>query len=281
MLMYLLFADESGTHGGSPVFVVCGLAVHEHDAQNLQRSLASAVEPYAATARLSADDLELHAAVMRNAAPPGRRQTGRHISPWTLLSRSDRLNCLNDAYRRIANFRPSDPDLPIVAFGVVLDLHFHSSLSTVERERFAYEVILNKFDVMLKRKRQRSYGANRGLVIHDRRVVAEKDIQEWTREWQKAAGTVGQLRNMADVPLFADSRASRLIQAADLVSYALYRHYAGGARNPDYIEGLWEKFDTADKQMHGCVHYTPEFGTGSCVCKPCQGRLLIEAARSI
>jgi hypothetical protein len=279
--MYLLFADESGTHGGSPVFVVGGLAVHEHDAQNLQRTLAAAVEPHAAAARLSADDLELHAAEMRNASPPGKGQPGRRVSPWTLLARRDRLNCLNEAYKRIADFQPSDPDLPTVAFGVALDLHFHSGLSTVERERFAYEVLLNKFDVMLKRKRARNLGANRGLVIHDRRVVAEKDIQEWTREWQKAAGTVGQLRNMADVPLFADSRASRLIQAADLISYALYRHYAGGPRNPDYIEGLWSKFDTVDSQMHGCVHYTPEFGSGSCACRPCQGRLLQEAAKSI
>jgi hypothetical protein len=86
---------------------------------------------------------------------------------------------------------------------------------------------------------------------------------------------------MADVPLFADSRASRLIQAADLVSYALYRHYSPGRRNPDYIERLWPTFDTADGAMHGCVHYTPNFGAGSCVCKPCQGRLLVEAARSI
>jgi Protein of unknown function (DUF3800) len=279
--MYLLFADESGTHGGSPVFVVGGLAVHEHDAQNLQRSLAAAVEPYAAAARLSAEDLELHAAVMRNAEPPVGRQTGRHVSPWALLPRNDRLNCLADAYRRIANFRPSDPDLPTVAFGVALDLHFHSGLSTLERERFAYEVLLNKFDVMLKRKRERSLGANRGLVIHDRRVVAEKDIQQWTREWQKAAGTIGQLRNMADVPLFADSRASRLIQAADLISYALYRHYSSGRRNPDYVDRLWHKFDTVDGVMHGCVHYTPEFGSGSCSCKPCQGRLLLEAVRSL
>jgi hypothetical protein len=232
-------------------------------------------------AHLSAEDLELHASAMRNAAPPVGGRVGRHVSPWALLPRSDRLNCLAEAYNRIANFRPSDPDLPIVAFGVVLDLHFHSGLSTVERERFAYEVLLNKFDVMLKRKRLRSLGANRGLVIHDRRVVAEKDIQEWTREWQKAAGTVGQLRNMADVPLFADSRASRLIQAADLASYALYRHYAPGRRNPDYVERLWRKFDTVDGMMHGCVHYTPEFGSGSCACRPCQGRLLLEAANDL
>lgn len=279
--MYLLFADESGTHGASHAFVVGGIAVHEHDAQNLQKSLASVVEPYAMRARLSPEDLELHAAEMRNARPPARSRNVKRVSPWALLQRNDRLNCLRQAYRRIATFRPSDPDLPVALFGVVLDLHFHQALSTVEREQFAYEVILNKFDVMLKRQRQAGGISNRGLVIHDRRVVAEKDIQEWTRDWQVAAGTVGQLRNLADVPLFADSRASRLIQAADLVSYALYRHYDPGRKNADYVNTLWNAFDSADGAMHGVVHFTPSFGAGSCQCKPCQGRLLAESIKSV
>ena len=279
--MYLLFADESGTHAGSHAFVVGGIAVHEHDAQNLQRSLSSVVDPYAATARLSPEDLELHAAEMRNATPPSHRNKAKHVSPWALLPRQDRLKCLDAAYRTIADFKPTDPELPLVLFGVVLDFHFHSAWSSVERERFAYEVILNKFDVMLKRLRQSGSNSNRGLVIHDRRVVAERDIQEWTREWQKAAGTIGQLRNMADVPLFADSRASRLIQAADLVSYALYRHYDPGRKNRDYVDGLWQSFDEANGAMHGCVHYTPSFGAGSCPCKPCQSRLLADAAKTV
>jgi hypothetical protein len=278
--MYLLFADESGTHGGSHAFVVAGIAVHEHDAQNLQRSLAASVAPYARTARLSLEDLELHAAEMRNARPPSGARNKGPVSPWALISRQHRLRCLDDAYHRIAAFSPTDPALPVVLFGVVLDQNFHSALPTVDRERFAYEVLLNKFDVMLKRQRRGVDSGNRGLVIHDRRVVAERDIQEWTREWQKAAGTVGQLRNMADVPLFADSRASRLIQAADLISYALYRHYDPGRKSNDYIEDLWPAFDAAGGIMHGAVHFTPSFGSGACQCTPCNNRLLMEAAKS-
>ena len=86
------------------------------------------------------------------------------------------------------------------------------------------------FDVMLRRQRQNAHTANRGLMICDRRVVPEREIQEWTREWQKAVATIGQLRNMADVPLFADSRVSRFIQPANLVSDALYRHYDAGRK---------------------------------------------------
>lgn len=276
--MYLLFADESGTHGSSHAFVLGGIAVHEHDAQNLQRTLEATVAGHAIAARLPLEELELHAAAMRNARSPSGSTLGKTVPPWSVVPRQQRLQCLAAAYDKIANFHPSNPDLPAALFGVVLDQRFHGSWSVTERERFAYEVILNKFDVMLKRLRAAGGSPNRGLVIHDRRIVAERDIQEWTRGWQQAAGTIGKLRNLADVPLFADSRASRLIQAADLIAYALYRHYDPARQHTDYMEQLWGKFDTAAGVMHGCVHYTPSFGAGSCQCRPCQGRLLIEAA---
>jgi hypothetical protein len=36
--VYLLFVDESGTHGGSPVFVLGGAAIHEDDARGSRGS---------------------------------------------------------------------------------------------------------------------------------------------------------------------------------------------------------------------------------------------------
>jgi len=37
--LYLCFIDESGTHGGSPVLVVGGIAIREEDAWHLQQRL--------------------------------------------------------------------------------------------------------------------------------------------------------------------------------------------------------------------------------------------------
>jgi Protein of unknown function (DUF3800) len=188
------------------------------------------------------------------------------------------------AYREIADYEPRDASFPAALFGVVVERRFRSSLPMVHRERFAYGVLLSKFDAMLTRARRR-VDSTRGLVIHDRRAVAERDIQDWTRQWQHAADTVPQLRNLADVPLFGDSRASRLLQAADLVSYALYRHYDPARIGADYTDRLWPRFDAADGAMHGCVHFTPSFGTRSCRCLRCTTRRadapLFAALRSI
>lgn len=275
--MYMLFVDESGTHGGSHSLVLGGIAVHEQDAQTLQRALNQCVQKYFHVGQV--EDYELHAAEMRNAKKP--KDGSKAIpSPWAFVDRNKRLTILGSAYDVLRTFTPSNPDLPVALFGVVIDKSFHSEWTVFERERFAYEVILNKFDVMLKRVRSRTSHDNRGLVIHDRRVVAERDIQDWTREWQKAAGIVGQLRNLADVPLFADSRATRLVQAADLVSYALYRHYDPARRadddpakhGTDFADKIWDAFDHEGGSMHGVVHFTPSFAGGKCECRPCSGR---------
>lgn len=268
--MYLLFADESGTHGGSHAFVVGGIAVHEQDAQALQRALTRCVQRNLKIAEV--DDYELHAGEIRNARKPLLGNKVKAPSIWAFVPRQQRLRILEAAYRELTSFKPSNPLLPVSMFGVVIDQHFHPDWLMFERERFAYEVILNKFDVMLKRIRTRADLNNRGMVIHDRRVVAERDIQDWTKDWQKAAGSVGQLRNLAEIPLFADSRASRLLQAADLVSYALYRHYQPGRAGVDYAELIWESFDHEDDSLYGVVHFTPHFAAGGCECRPCQDR---------
>lgn len=42
---------------------------------------------------------------------------------------------------------------------------------------------------------------------------------------QVYAFLIGKLRNFAEVPLFLDSKASRLIQLSDIVAYWIYRYY--------------------------------------------------------
>lgn len=279
--MYLLFVDESGTHGGSHAFVLGGVAVHEDDAQNLQRQLDQLVIKHLGRVPVNLDEYELHAGEMRNAKKPAATdKLSARGSIWASVPRADRLALLSDAYATIASFEPHNHELPLLLLSVVLDARFRPSESQIDRERFAYEVLLNKFDVMLKNTRVEKQRPHRGLVIHDRRVVAERDIQAWTAGWRESAGNVGQLKNLADVPLFADSRATRLLQVADLVSYAVFRRYAP-TNDASYFAALLPKFHADGDQLHGCVHYTPSFGQGACDCEPCARRLIAEATPAV
>ncbi|MDF9877423.1 DUF3800 domain-containing protein [Cellulosimicrobium cellulans] len=270
----MLFVDESGTHGGSPAFVLGGAAIHEDDAQRLQVSLDELVVKHLGRIPVNLDEYELHAGEMRNAKKPrADASPSARASVWATIDRATRLALLAEAYSLVASFTPTDPKLPLVLFGVVLDAGFHAGELPIERERFAYEVLLNKFDVMLKNSRTERGRPNRGLVVHDRRLVAERDIQSWVSQWRAAAGTIGQLRNLADVPLFADSRATRLLQVADLVSYAMFRRYSPEVFDLSYFKTIWPAFHAEAGQVHGCVHYTPSYGQGNCACEACQVRL--------
>lgn len=279
--MYLLFVDESGTHGGNHPFVLGGIAIHEDDAASMQRALDQLVIRHLGRVPVNLDEFELHAVEMRNAKKPRIEDVRRRSSVWAAYPRALRLRLLSDAYDLIGQFTPQNSALAPVLFGVAVDASFHPQWSQIERERFAYEVLLNKFDVMLKTLRVERRLPNRGLVVHDRRVVAEADIQAWTAAWRVTAGNVGQLRNLADVPLFADSRATRLLQVADLVSYALFRRYDPDVHDLRYFEQIWPCFHAEGGIVHGCVHYSPSFGRGSCDCQPCEIRLLAEAKTKV
>lgn len=256
------------------------MGIHEDDAARLQNDLDQLVIKHLGRVPLNLEDYELHASDIRNAKKPiPTMAKAQRVSIWAHEERSVRLDLLNEAYSLVASFRPTSTRLPITFFGVVVDSDFHSSWSPMDREQFAYEVLLNKFDVMLK-KSQSGRQANKGLVIHDRRVVAERDIQSWTSGWRVAAGKVGQLRNLADVPLFADSRASRLLQVADLLAYALYRRYNPDRIDDRYFKIIWPQFAPGGRDLHNCAHYTPDYGSGSCQCEPCTERLKLEAAKA-
>jgi hypothetical protein len=261
--MYVLYLDESGTHGASPAFIVGGLAVHENDLLKLQRRLDVVVKAHS-PGGASQERFELHAAEIQY--PQRRRQQGKSTSAWEEVTLHRRRRLITAVYDALIDFEPSDPGKPIRFFGAVMqDTHRRNS-------QRAYEEILHRFDAMLNRI---SFELDiepheRGMIVHDRHVI-ERNLQDWTRRWQLAAGRLGRLDHVVHVPLFADSMASRLIQAADMVCWALWRSY--GLPNPhqDLLESILPLFDAADGKIHGLVHMSDGF-KGGCGCQACLSR---------
>jgi len=257
--MYLLYVDESGTHGGSPAYILGGIAIHEHDMYHVQQRLEATL-----TAKLPAGyaavDFELHGAEIKS--PQNRKVR----SPWEDFEYGFRLDVLRSAYRALAQYRPVDEANPLVFFGAVVDRHYP------DRKQRAYEELLHRFDEMLTRRAHAAGEHGRGVVIHDESNI-ERNIQAWTQRWRDLAGRIpGRLGHIVDVPFFADSRASRGIQAADLVTFALWRYYGLPTSDPTWINLLWPRFDSVNGKMHGMVHVNPGFRTGTCGCPPCRGR---------
>lgn len=253
--MYLLYLDESGTHSGSPVMVLAGIAVHENDAWKVQRRLDGLLQRMLPSG-VNPADFELHAAEIKS--PRNKSKKG---SNWEAIPLDTRLRVMRAVFSRLKNLEPTQPEHPSALFGAVVDQSF------ADRELRAYEEVLHKFDEMLMRRSNETGARQHGIVIHDRRVV-ERDVQGWVNTWRKVAGRIGRLTQQIDVPMFADSRASRLIQAADFVAWGLYRCY--GIKDESWIKSLWSRFDAADGTMHGLIHATPNYR--HCNCAPCASR---------
>jgi hypothetical protein len=131
---------------------------------------------------------------------------------------------------------------------------------------------LHKFDEMLGRQGKLVGEHQRGIVIHDRSST-ERQVQNWADKWRQLSGRIGTLTHMTDVPFFSDSRASRLLQAADFVAWALWRYYGVRNRDDRWIKPLWDHFDSQGGQMHGLIHVSRSYRQAQCDCPPCKARL--------
>ena len=254
-VVYSLYLDASGTHGASPVYILAGVAVHEQDAYHLQQRFARPLAklPGGPDPR----DYELHATEIKSPRKP--------TSIWQGVPDTVRFEILRASFRALKSFKPTNPDQPCVYFGAVVERSFPDC------EERAWHEVLHRFDEMLTRQAKERGEHQRGIVIHDRSAT-ERRVQNWTDRWRLIESRIGVLTHLVDVPFFADSQASRLLQAADFVAWSLWRYYGLPAADERWVKPLWSHFDQADGKMHGLVHVSRGFQMGQCACPPCASR---------
>jgi hypothetical protein len=87
----------------------------------------------------------------------------------------------------------------------------------------AFEDLSSRFDLMLGRVATAHRGENqRGLIILDESTY-ETTLQRLARDFRLHGTRWNNIRHIAEVPLFVDSRASRCVQVGDHVAYAVFR----------------------------------------------------------
>jgi hypothetical protein len=252
--MYSLYLDASGTHGSSPIYILAGVAIHEQDAYHLQQRFAA---PLARIRGRDPRDFELHATELLHPRVP--------TSIWQTVPAATRFSVLRASFRALESYDCMDEEQSPAYFGAVVERSY------TDYEERAWEEVLHRFDEMLTRRGHAAGQHQRGIVIHDRSIT-ERRVQNWADRWRMLEGRIGVLTHLSDVPFFADSRASRLLQAADFIAWALWRYY--GLLSPDdrSIKPLWSHFDQDGGKMHGLIHVTRSFPHGRCECPPCVSR---------
>lgn len=204
--MYLLYADESGSSGDprQHYFVLAGFCVFERQgywiAQELDK-IAARFNP------ADSASVELHGNPMN---------TGKGI--FRRFPKDDRIIAIEDALKI---FLASHPSNRLFA-GVVKK----AAVSPADPVEFAFEQLSSRFDHYLGRL-HKAGDSQRGVIIFDKSTY-ETTLQSLATDFRTIGHRWGIIRNFSEVPLFLDSKASRLIQLADLIAYGIFRNYESG-----------------------------------------------------
>ncbi|WP_026332795.1 MULTISPECIES: DUF3800 domain-containing protein [unclassified Thioalkalivibrio] len=227
--MHLLYLDESGSVANSAedFFVLAGVSVFERKAHFLEdelNAIAARFDPQ------NPHGVELHGSPMRS---------GKNA--WRRVSREDRTQAMEDALDVVVGHHPQGVRL----FGGAVRKTGIPGEDPVEH---LFEQLCSRFDLFLKRCYARHGDPQRGLILLDKSST-EQGIQSLARDFKHYGHAWGKTYNYAEVPVFLDSRASRLIQLADLVAHAIYRHHERG--DSALFNRISHCFDSQGPTRHG------------------------------
>lgn len=225
--MHLLYVDHSGepTDPNRRFTVLAGISVFERQGFWISRELdaiASRFDP------ADPGSIELHASPMRQ---------GR--DGWDRFAVSDRIQAMLDALNIFAQSNPGNR-----IFAAVVE---PAAVSPQDAIEYGFEQVASRFDQFLWRLHRRG-DTQRGVIVFDE-ASYETTIQGLARDFRTVGHRWGVLRNLAEVPLFLDSKASRMIQLADLVAYAIARHFEMG--DSQFYNVIQSRFDREGATLHG------------------------------
>ena len=233
--MYLLYLDDAGTpeNPHEKHFVLAGIAVFERQAYWLQNSL----EQFASTfGHPTPGNLEIHGSVIHSGRGWWRK----------MRSRQDRRAVINEGLKAAQDLAHYQWRL----FGVVVDKKAVFPEDPVE---YAFEQISSRFNLFLRRMHLRG-DTQRGLIVLDKsKSDQENRLQSLAFDFRNFGNRWGTMTNLADVPFFVDSRATRCIQYADLVSYAMWRKYE--ENDSEFFRLIENWFDSHNGVVHGLHHF--------------------------
>ncbi|MDY7225783.1 DUF3800 domain-containing protein [Hyalangium rubrum] len=253
--MILLYIDESGSlDNPADHFAVGGMAVHESDVEamrlEVERIVQKHLDPHL-------QKVELHAQPMRS----GKGE-------WRSIPKEVRTKLLESLSQLLGTFKPPSGH----RYGLFSVIKAPAAVAHADPLERTFEELLLRFHEMLVRPK----GPEEfGIVVADK-AKYESILQPVVRRWRESGTRFAPLTKLVEVPLFVDSRATRLIQLADFVAHAVYRKYQ--AADGTYLEPMLPRFDATGGKMHGLVHLTKDHLT--CTCLPCQSRTTQRKAKA-
>ena len=244
--MYLLYLDESGNENdpNDRYFVLGGVALFERQTYFLSQAIDEVQEKYFPNHQ----PIAFHASEIRS---------GREL--WRKIPPDIRKQVLDDVSQAVIRSPAKGRVLFAVAVEKSRDLWGEAA---VEK---ATEEICRRFDIFLQRQYHDRQDAQRGLIIFSEgRFDARAKV--WVRGFHQRGTRWGAINNLADIPYFASMRESRLLQAADFVSHAVWLLYE--RKDSSLVAPLLPCFNSAGGVIHGLAHVRAD-SMPACDCPAC------------
>lgn len=234
--MNLLYLDDSGSaeNKNEEYFVLGGVCVPERSVRWLSHQIEKIAE------ELDADNsgrIEFHASEI----------FGGRALPWSSFQKDKRISLIKRVLHTLDGAKPD-----VVVFACAIH---KASLRTEDPVVKSFEELSNRFDLYLKRISTHTT-TERGLIVFDK-ATYEISLQNLAKAFRNKGNRWGSyLKSIAEVPLFVDSKASRIIQLADHIAYAVFRYY--NANDMNYFNCIASRFDQNEGVIHGLTHFQNE-----------------------
>ncbi len=251
--MYLLYLDDSGSvrNPNDQHIILAGICVYEQTPYWLSTQLDELAKEVWPNNPENWESIEFRG----NDIFAGRSKE------WRGIDKAKRI----EIYKKTLSIIAKSSNVRL--FGAAVH---KTAISPRDPMEYGFEQLCNRFDLYLKRihhKGDTKQHGQRGLIVFDKSSY-ETSIQGFSREFRRTGHTWGVTRNIVDVPLFVDSKATRMVQYADLIAYSLRHAYEKG--DSYYLDIIGDKFDRDGGTIHGLHHYTP-IGS-NCRCLICHNK---------
>lgn len=256
--MYLLYLDDAGSPPNSleQYFVLGGIAVFEAQIEWFARRLDELAEKIYPVEPAS---VEFHASTIYSRRRP----------PWNQLSQQEARGFIKSVLQIAAESYVSAR-----AFACAVDKRYCGPMG--DPVQLAFEDLCSRFDMFLSRLRAQGE-QHRGVLILDKSTY-ETPLQQLSRDFRRKGTRWGtQLKSVVDIPYFVDSGASRLIQCADCIAYAVFRRYNAG--DAQYFDVIAHRFDVEGGVVHGLSHKTDP--ASQCMCPACLSRRAVRTSQGL
>jgi hypothetical protein len=251
--MHLLYLDDSGSapNPNEEHLVLAGIMLRDDKIFQVNKKLDEIAERLAPG---YPHTIEFHASEI------WRGKT----APWDSMDRDARKAIISEVLS-VASWITRDHNA-LFACAV-----HKKSYPTADPMEIAFEDLCSRFDLYLKRFHHETKQCSAGLVILDD-SSHETSLQKLAINFRRNGTRWGAMNNLQEVPLFVDSKASRAIQIADAVAYAVFRRYH--AKDLTYFDIIQSGFDSDGDRIHGLIHKHTQLP--DCTCPACMTRKLTQ-----